>query len=104
MRQRIYIDRTQYDLGDRGDVPGSYLYEIAETPDTHELWRVADWGYREYLKGPMAYDEKVPNDATTVFLGSGYGAPVRFYSAPRFINGASDDQEQSSLPTERRVR
>lgn len=88
MNQIIYVDREAFNLGDIAGLTADQLRLLAKVPDTHDLWRVADWGYREWLKGPMVNDEKVTGH---VFLGPATSTPARFFTAPRIIGASSGD-------------
>lgn len=85
-RQIIYVNREEFDLGDISDLTADSLRLLAHVPEDYDLWRVADWGYREKLHGPMTLDEKVEG---RVYLGPPVHRPARFYTAPRFIGNGS---------------
>ena len=95
--QRIYVDRTEYNLGDVSDLAADELRAIAAVPDDRDLWQVADWGYREYLRGQMVMDEKVQD---RVYLGSFHGRPARFFTALKIIGNSAnaDPKLQDSQP------
>lgn len=100
MDKIIYVNRDMYNLGDQGDIGAEELRALANVPDDYDLWRVADWGYREWLKAPMFHDEKVTGRQ---FLGGDRTMPVRFYTAPTIISGAAPVTPQvTSDPTWRR--